>query len=402
MLDFVRLRPVAGLRHSRMRDSGHRFSRLSKTCSAICVLVTVSFALLSVANGKHPRLGGVNGNPLPKAQAASIASRSLPRFANLPITFEMNRGQAASNTAFVARADGKTVFLKSSGTEFRVAGRNISSENSGTKSSALNVRMHNADPRSALSGEEEMPGRVNYLHGRSAQDWITGIPTYKKVRQKNVYDGIDLLYYGNGGHLEYDFIVAPQADSKKIEFEFSTSGLRIDERGDLVATIADQDIRFQKPVAYQNDSTNRGRRVEIAAQYKFAKKHRVTVQLGPYDRNRELVIDPTVSYSTYLGGLSNDYATSIALGTDGSIYIAGYTDSTNFPVVTGAFQASCGGACANSTVDAFVSKLDPTGTFLEYSTYFGGSANDYGNGVAIDASGNAYVVGQTHSPPIFP
>lgn len=394
MLDFVRLRPVDGLRHSRTVNPGHRSLRLIQTSAAISVFVALAFVMLSTR--EHSKLNSGSSHSLsPRIEA--LASHSRPRFADLPIAFEMNRGQASSDASFVARADGKTVFLKSSGTEFRVIGRNISSKNSATQSSALNVRMHSADPGSALSGEEEMPGRVNYLHGRSRHDWITGIPTYKRVRQKNVYQGIDLVYYGNGGHLEYDFIVAPQADARKIEFDFSESRLRIDECGDLVATLADQDIRFQKPVAYQFDSMHHGHRIEIAAQYEFVKNNRVTVELGPYDRSRELVIDPTVSYSSYLGGLSNDYATSIALGSDGSVYIAGYTDSTNFPVVAGAFQASCGGACANSTVDAFVSKLDPTGSFLVYSTYLGGSANDYGNGIAIDASGDAYVVGQTFS-----
>src|SRR5581483_3518688 len=138
-------------------------------------------------------------------------------------------------------------------------------------------------------------------------------------------------------------------------------------------------------------------RQSVPASYILDSRHRLSFAVGSYDRKRALVIDPTVSYSTYLGGNSNDYGTSVAVDAAGNAYVTGYTNSTNFAVTSGAFQIACGGACASSTVDAFVSKLDPTGSFLIYSTYIGGSWNDYGNGISLDSAGNAYIVGQTFS-----
>ena len=213
------------------------------------------------------------------------------------------------------------------------------------------------------------------------------------------------VYYGNQGQLEYDFVVSPGADARLINLKFSGARhLHVDpQTGDLVLQVQQQEIRFHKPVAYQNETvdnaagtTNGGKHL-LAADYVLDSHQHVRFALGPYDHSKALVIDPTLSYSTYLGGSSNDYATAIAVDSTGSAYVTGYTDSVNFPTTSGAYQTTCGGGCSGTSVDAFVSKLDPTGSFLVYSTYLGGTGNDYGNGIALDASGDAYIAGQTFS-----
>lgn len=235
--------------------------------------------------------------------------------------------------------------------------------------------------------------------------WTTDLATFAKVRYKDVLKGIDLVYYGNQGQLEYDFVVSAGADAQSINLRFSgTRSLRIDPRtGDLILEVAKEELRFHKPVAYQEvasdgigQGTAHGKRL-VTADYILDSNNHIRFSLGNYDRSKPLVIDPTLSYSTYLGGASNDYTTSIAVDSTGSAYLTGYTNSVNFPTTSGSYQTTCGGGCSGTTVDAFVSKLDPTGTFLVYSTYLGGTGNDYGNGIAVDASGNAYIVGQTFS-----
>jgi hypothetical protein len=344
---------------------------------------------------------------------AAGGSHSTPQVLNsygkLPLSFEPNRGQTDEQVQFMARGAGYTLFLTPTEAVFslqRVAHENpqeltdaiLSAPKPAPQtSSVLRVQLLNADRNTSAAALDQLPGRTNYFRGNDPSKWTTNVETFAKVRYTNVLQGIDLVYYGNQGQLEYDFVVSPDADARQISLKFSGArNLHVERQtGDLVLRAGREEIRFHKPIAYQNDDVD-GKHL-VSADYILDARDRVRFALGQYDRSKPLVIDPTLSYSTYLGGSSNDYGTAITVDSTGSAYVTGYTNSTNFPVTAGAFQTTCGGGCSGTTVDAFISKLDPTGSFLEYSTYLGGSANDYGNGITLDASGNAFIVGQTFS-----
>lgn len=268
------------------------------------------------------------------------------------------------------------------------------------------VRMRLLGSRRAadIIGLDELPGRTNYIRGRDPKKWNTNITNFAKVRYRDAFQGVDLIYYGNQGQLEYDFVIAAGVRPEAIHFVLTgPRRMFVDKRsGDLVLKMGKgkDEVRFHKPVAYQetaDDSTRGEKKSLIAADYTVDSRNRIAFRLGPYDHQKALLIDPTLSYSTYLGGTGNDYGTSVAVDSAGSAYVTGYTNSAAFPVTSGSYQGTCGGGCSGTSTDAFVAKLDPTGSFLIYSTYLGGSGNDLGNGIALDSSGDAYIVGQTFS-----
>jgi hypothetical protein len=247
----------------------------------------------------------------------------------------------------------------------------------------------NPDPPAA--GLDELPGKSNYFIGDNPGEWRTDVPTYAKVRYKNIYSGIDLIYYGNQGQLEYDFVVAPGADPTWVRLGLDgTTGIHLDEHGNLVMETAVGRVRHDKPLVYQEID---GVRREIPAAYVVKDAQEFGFEVGQYELDRPLVIDPTLVYSTYLGGAGRDRAEGIAVDATGNTYVTGPTESLDFPTTSGAFDST-----RNGLVDVFVAKLNATGSALLYSTYLGGSSNQEGRGIAVDSLGNAYVMGQTASP----
>ena len=241
-------------------------------------------------------------------------------------------------------------------------------------------------------GVDRLPGIANYFLGNDPSKWRTSIPTYACVQYAGVYPGISLVYYGNQRQLEYDFQVSPGADPSHIRLRFSGADrLSLDERGDLVVQAQGQILLQHKPVVYQDVA---GERHAVAGAF-LLEGNQVGFALGGYDRSQALIIDPVLSYSTYLGGSGgNGDAIGMAVDASGSAYVAGRTSSPDFPTTTGAFQTTYGG-----NGNAFVAKLSPDGSALVYSTYLGGSGvnGDSGNWIAVDAAGNAYVTGFTTS-----
>jgi Beta-propeller repeat len=212
------------------------------------------------------------------------------------------------------------------------------------------------------------------------------------VKYADVWPGIDLAYHGKERQLEYDFIVAPHANPSAIRLGFKGARkMRVDRHGDLVLRLAGGELRTHKPVAYQEVE---GVKSIVTASYAIKAGNRVGFRLGAYDHAAALVIDPTVVYSTYLGGGNGiDNGQGIAVDATGAAYVTGNTASTNFPTTAGAFQTAHGGGF----YDAFVTKLNPAGSGLVYSTYLGGSGDEYGQAIAVDAAGAAYVTGNTSS-----
>src|SRR2546425_25092 len=329
-------------------------------------------------------------------------------YGKLPLHFEANQGQTDSGVKFLSRGRGYTLFLTGRGEAVMLLGKpapmydrleSAALPRAAAKpppepaTPAAVVRMNligaSASPR--VEGLEESPGKANYFIGNDPKMWRTNVPMYAKVKVQGVYPGVDLAYYGNQRKLEYDFIVAPGADPGSITMVVEGAERpSLNGQGDLVLAIEDREVRFQKPVVYQEVD---GVRREISGSYKLKSAHQVGFQVGAYDGSRPLIIDPALSYSTYLGGSGVDQGLGIAVDSRGHAYVTGFPRSTTLPRTPGAFQPTAPGG----VVDAFVAKLNAAGSALLYCTYLGGSGVDQGLGVAVDSGGHAYVTGFTNS-----
>jgi hypothetical protein len=330
---------------------------------------------------------------------ATQKSRLAEGYGRLPLSFEVNKGQTDPRVKFLSRGAGQTLFLTSNESVLALGKAldqkpdspglpNLSVSHS-LRATLLRMRLLGANPLVEVTGLDTLPGTSNYFIGNDPARWRTNVPTYSKVRYSQIYPGIDLVYYGNQRQLEYDFVVAPGADPEQIRLSIrGASKLFLDANGNAVLRQKDGDVRLLKPRLYQEV---RGEKIEIAGGYAL-KGNELRFAVGQYDPRQELVIDPVLVYSTYLGGSGIDLAKGIAVDSSGSAYVAGYTGSTNFPLGTAPQQATFGGG----NYDVFVAKLTPAGA-LVYSTYIGGSGDDVANGLAVDSSGNAYVVGSTLS-----
>src|SRR5207302_1632423 len=351
-------------------------------------------------------LAFVTGFALPFAAFAE--TRVSQSYGKLPLHFEANQGQTHQDVRFLARGAGYSLYLTAGEAvlvltkpnpdakrDSRSAPERLGTQARGTPV-VVRMSLVGAAPKPLVSGLDELPGKVNYLIGKPAK-WRTNVPTYAKVHYRAVYPGIDLVYYGNQRQLEYDFVVAPGADPEKIALGFEGADkLEIDAQGDLVLHVTERAIRQHKPVIYQEVN---GIRHEIDGGYVLKGAEQVSFKVAAYDRSRPLIIDPVVlAYSTYLGGSISDGGLAIAVDVYGNAYVTGDATSISFPTTPGAFHRSFGGGDGLSgTGDAFVTKLDSTGSTLVYSTYIGGSSGDEGSGITVDADGNAYVTGTTFS-----
>ena len=335
--------------------------------------------------------------PDPKAQA-----KILDSYGKLPLSFEANHGQADARVKFLSRTSGYMLFLtgdeavlalkgKKANTRGEIVGtaHMLPSSAAASKGGAvLRMKLRNANSAARATGVDELSGKSNYFIGNDPKKWWTNVPTYAKVKYEGVYSGIDLVYYGSQRQLEYDFIVAPAANPRRIQFDVrGAKRIRQDENGELVFKVGEEEIRWRKPVVYQEKN---GTRQEIAARYAITNTNRVRFELTKYDVGRPLYIDPLI-YSTYLGGSGDDEGYSIAVDGAGNAYVTGRTASTNFPTTNPLQAANAGG------YDVLVAKINASGSTLVYSTYLGGSGNEWGSGIAVDSLGDAYVTGYTTS-----
>ena len=315
-------------------------------------------------------------------RAVPSASPLPAAYGQLPLAFEANQRQTATQVDFLARGSGYVLSLAPS--EAVLALRQ------GTGGEVLRLQFVGANPSAQAVGREELVTTTNYLLGSDPSQWKTGIPNYGKVEYQDVYPGVNLLYYGNQGQLEYDFVVDPGIDPGVIAISVQgAQAVTLDAHGNLVLHATGGDLVQQAPVIYQEHD---GQRRSVAGAFVLTGENGVGFRVGTYDTSLPLIIDPVLSYSTYLGGSGNDRANAIAVDADGNAFITGETYSANFPTTLGALQRPFGGA-----TDAFVAKLNATGTGLIYATYLGGTNDDAGKGIALDAAGNAYVTGYTSS-----
>jgi uncharacterized repeat protein (TIGR01451 family) len=317
----------------------------------------------------------------------------------------------------------------------------------------LQMNLVGANTRSVLEAIDQLPGTINYIIGNQPAHWVSGVPMFEKVKYHEVYPGISLVYYGNQRQLEYDFIAAPEADPRQIALDFpGVKQLEVAENGDLLIHFGNGILRWHKPIAYQ---IIQGTRQGVEARYILKEDTVIGFEVGAYDRSLPLVIDPVLLFATYLGGSLNDYVCGLSLDSNGNILVAGHTSSINFPAVSAYRSTMVGGldaiisklnntgtallystylggagndiveslavdSAGNAYVagttdsvnfptrnpafaanagfnDAFIAKIGPFGTNLLYGSYLGGDGDDSANGIAVDNSGNAFIAGDTFS-----
>lgn len=401
-------------------------------------------------------------------------------FAKLPLIFEANQGQTDPQVRFLSRGPGYTLFLTPDEAVFNFRAQSVAGQEPvAVKLSTLRMRLLDANPQPEISGLDPVSTRINDYRGNDSQQWQIGVPTYAKTQLQSVYPGIDLIYYGNQRQLEYDFVVAPGADPARIRL--ALSGLdevvqaTLADNGDLVLNMAVGEMRWHKPVVYQNIA---GQRQPVDGQFVLhptEQDQAITLgfAIAAYDRSQPLIIDPVLAYSTFLGGMLDDYATGVAVDIDGNIYVTGATASVNFPgstripsftkmdvfvarfnvIAVDAYAMACSSVlsgagkadapedkddiasaitldfkregtalyiigttassvfpgCAlkfpsklpvtslNGSTDAFVAKIAPATCKLVSTACLGGSKDESGTGITVDALGNIYVTGYTSS-----
>ncbi len=299
-----------------------------------------------------------------------LSGNALPTSSlQIPLAFT-----PAADSSFAVHSNGAAIRLSKSGVTIRLRGARGP------------IRMSFAGGRAtALSGEAPLPGVTNYFIGNDPKRWRTNVPNFARVAQKSVYSGVDVVYYGSGSHLEYDLVVAPGADPSAIRLRFDGADL-VSMAGDAaVIPAGDARIEMRMPRIYQADGAVTGRFIARG-------DHEIGFEVGAYDKTKVLILDPYFSYSTFLGGVSSDISRAIAIDATGAVYVTGQTFSPDFPTLP-PYEDEFGG---NGNV--FITKLNPAGSALVYSTIIGGMNSQGGLGIAVDSGGNAYVTGATNSP----
>ncbi len=354
-----------------------------------------------------PPAASMSTSPMPRAgrdRGAEAATGSRPSLDELPMAFEPNVGQTDARVKFLARGRGYGVFATSDEIVLALAAsrpespRREDGREEKTRAShadVLRMRVDGVASGATIAGERPLAGTSNYIRGGDPGSHIAGIETYEAVRYSGVYEGIDLVLHGSQRDLEYDFVVAPGADPGRIRLKFSgQDAVETAEDGSVILRMAGGEVRQQRAEVYQALST--GRR-NVAARYEVGADGLVTLSLGEYDRALPLVVDPVLSYLfIYAGGRSDDTVRDIAVDALGNVYAVGETTSFEFPTTAGAYDTTAQVAPPYEP-DAFVTKLDPTGSTLVFSTYLGGRSEDVALGVAVGPSGNVFVVGHTTS-----
>ncbi|GEM_PF-2727584 len=316
----------------------------------------------------------------PRPSGALNKAKLLETFGHLPLSFEVNRGQADATVKFISNAPGFRLALTSDAAVFE--------SRDGNQHPAMRLKLPRgsqpvADARDALSG------KVNYLIGNDPAKWLIDVPHYSRLRYRDFSPGVDLVFHGDQRSFEYDLEVAPGAEVASIALEFEgVTRMHLGVSGRLFMDTPGGEIRQNAPVIYQSVG---GQRRLVRGEFALLGENRVGFKVEEYDRTRTLVIDPSLQLFTYLGGSGSDQVNGIAVDASGNLFMAGVTTSSNFPT-RGAFQGT-----ANGGADGFVTKMSQNGLTIVYSTYIGGSGDDQVNGIALAPDGTPWIAGVTVS-----
>ncbi len=381
---------------------------LASAVISILALAAMTDAATSSRTGVKGQSAAVEA-PSASSQRGAERTRIANLYSKIPLTFERNDGQTDPQVKFLSRGPGYSLFLTERSAVLSIpAASKPSPAKDGiaapkaidTKVSVLRVDLAGSKPPTRIEGEDLQDSVSNYFVGKDRTKWRSAVPNYGQVKYEGVYPGIDLAYHGNPNQLEYDFTVAAGADPRAIQLEFAGADkLGINRDGDLVIELGKAKVIEHAPVIYQEIG---GRRRSVSGRYALKGNNRASFQIARYDRTQPLVIDPTLVYSTYVGCCQvlgyNFVGQGMAIDAGGDVYVTGSISSPSFPTTTGAYAD---GSSSGFAVELFVSKLTADGSGLVYSTIFGaGSQNSgstYGDGIAVDADGSAYVTGYTTS-----
>jgi len=380
------------------------------------IRVLLPMALLVAAGSGALRVSGPLLESSKSAASAAVSppvwrqlnrqerSRGPVAYAQLPLAFERNNGQTDAPVKFLARGVGYGLFLTRNEAVLVLQSSHAASSE---PASVVRMRLAKADVNPAVTGTDQLPGTSNYFIGKDPAKWRRNVPQFARVRYHDVYPGVDLIYYGREGELEYDFELTPGADPNNVVLQFGGSQkLTISNFGDVVLASGAGDLRLKAPRVYQVVG---GEQRIVASRFVLRRPDQVGFELGPYDRSRALVIDPVLAYSTYLGGSLEEACPAriavgpvppsppagcpaIAVDSAFNMYVAGATTSSDFPAAGTPFQASRAAA-----PDVFVAKVNSQGSSLVFSTYLGGNGTDFTAGLAIDGASNVVVAGSTTS-----
>jgi hypothetical protein len=366
----------------RERISTNALESTYRNCRTLSLFTVLFMATAALAYGAEDAVKS-------SANAGTHSAASM----QVPAYFEPNEGQFPAAVNFVARMPGYTAWFT----------RKELILSAGDPKHQAKLRMQLVGGGGELIGEDRLPGKVNYFVGSDSTKWHRGVPIYGRIMRRYAYPGIDVVYRIEGAEIEYDLIVAPDADPNRIKLHFDgAKRVRIDSTGDLVLSTTAGEIRQRKPTVYQESSSGLK---ALDGHFVLEGKGRVGFELAHYDRSKALVIDPSIAYSTYVGGTGLSAGTSLAIFTDPLtgrpyVYVTGDTGGNDFPITPNALQQTPGGGtCSYPCNNAFIAKFDPAasgGSSLLYSTYLGGGT-EHAAGIAVDSAGNAYVVGATGS-----
>jgi hypothetical protein len=394
----------------------YRSSKMQRIYSVTLVCLAFSQALL----GQSTDAASVTATA-PKPASPTLAAE----YGRIPLSFEANQGQSDPQVRFLSHGDGYSLFFTDSSAVLMLSkavtepgkveqkallGKPEKAKPGKQESDVLRMELAGAKTGVRAEAAEPLVGKVNYFIGNDPSKWRSQVPTYGKVKYSGVYPGVDLVYYGNQRQLEYDFVIAPHADPGAIRLQFAgATKLALNADGDLEVSAKHGEIAFHRPVIYQMKD---GKREKVDGRFSLLAKDAIGFKLGGYDSSRELVVDPTLVYSTYLGGsggcCGGDSATGIAVDSQGNAYVTGAAASTDFPVSANAFQKmNKSSKAVPYGTSAFVTKFNAAGTALLYSTYIGGSGGyitpdgggdyDASTSIAVDSAGSAYITGYTYS-----
>jgi uncharacterized repeat protein (TIGR01451 family) len=390
--------------------------------AGLVVLLVAGSVLLGLGSRRYAQTSVAQrpASPSPALSKLSLKSKSESRaiLGQLPLIFEPNQGQADPQVKFLAHGAGYSLFLDADSAV--LAMQTPPSSSWSTASAAqpsersreqfVRMKLVGANPAAAVAGADALPGKSNYMIGNDPQKWRSGIPQFGGVHYAGVYPGIDLVFYGNQGHLEYDFRVAPGANASQAELEFDgTSKLKLKvSGGDLILTGKDDGgLCLRAPQVYQRDGD---RHIPVTGRFVLRAANRVGFEIGSYDRSRELIIDPLLDFSTYFGGTGTETSPSVAVNGNGNIYIVGTTQgspvSTSTTPPTNSFPPTSNltlipatlSLTATSPSHIFVAEINPSQPpSVAYETFIGGTGSDSSVGIGVDAGGDAYLVGNTTS-----
>jgi beta-propeller repeat-containing protein len=362
--------------------------------------VFAAMALMCVVGAGSPHASAWRSDTVQRTAARAVpvvtdlnhsGADALRAFSNLPLAFVENRGQTDSRVRFYAQGNRRAFFVTSQSIVLLLA------NSTADEQLALSLRFVGGDPTVTPEGAERAAGAVNYLHGSDPAGWRTGLARYGEIVYRELWPGIDLRLHDVAGTLKYEFRVHPGANPARIQLAYEgANGLSIDPSGAVRIDTAMGVLKDAAPISYQMVGRTA---VPVDTAYELTKGANGGYSgygfgVGGYQPDHELVIDPGLEYSTFLGGASDDMGNGIKVDASGNAFIVGTTQSPNFPTTAGALRRT---GAVNNSLDAFVSKINAAGTALIYSTFIGGSNFEWGRAIAIDAAGSAYITGQTKS-----